>query len=435
MAHMIFPVVALVMIGAVAPPLAAQTQDTVTAPEDSFSLEAAILDTATPFAVGAHEARQELRGAFGWPTFQEGLVEGVYFRFDPDGYARFSPTPRLDVDVFEVICRPRTHVCMARKGAMTLTLASTGQVQIALENIAEGDQFSVAEGISELQLPGSILQPLEPRLELLLSSGGDLVVRRGQKEVDRISLKGFAAVSAYLRWVASQQDYSVLPRTWPIPNAAPAPTSATLTQTPSWQSPMPQPVNPAGVGTAPSPEVAEVRGELRVLRELMLQTQTAGGATGAAAPVPLTPEEQLRDLQQAMALLSEEISRQQASLTTAALVSAPAMVPVQPVAVPVAPEPEQVSEAHRMATQLEYLMTEIGLAPDVALMLVQQNSATAMAPIETAMPEQDVVNDILDELRAQIPETALVPEPQAPAVSEAEYQLLSDYFRSVFAQK
>jgi hypothetical protein len=198
---------------------------------------------------------------------------------------------------------------------------------------------------------------------------------------------------------------------------------------------MPQPVNPAGVGTAPSPEVAEVRGELRVLRELMLQTQTAGGGASAAAPVPLTPEEQLRDLQQAMALLSEEISRQQAALTAAAPISAPAMVPVQPVAVPVAPEPEQVSEAHRMATQLEYLMTEIGLAPDVALMLVQQNSATAMAPIETAMPEQDVVNDILDELRAQIPETALVPEPQAPAVSEAEYQLLSDYFRSVFAQK
>jgi hypothetical protein len=425
---MSIPAVAFVLATVVAGPMAAQPQTPVTAPEDSFSLEAAILDTAIPFAVGAHEARQELRGAFGWPTFQEGLVEGVYFRFDPDGYARFSPTPRLDVDVFEVICRPRTHVCMARKGAMSLTLASTGQIQIALENIAEGDQFSVAEGISELQLPGSILQPLEPRLELLLSSGGDLVVRRAQKEVDRISLKGFAAVTSYLRWVTAQQDYSVLPRTWPIPNAAPVPTSATLTQTPSWQSPMPQPVNPAGVGTAASPEVAEVRGELRVLRELLLQNKPAEPGTA-----PQTPEEQLQELQQAMAMLSEEITRLQTP-------AAPAIAAPLPVTQPLTPEPtaptEQTSEAHRMATQLEYLMTEIGLAPDVALMLVQQNTAqsAAMPPIEAALPEQDVVNDILDELRAQIPETAVAAPPSAPVVSEMEYQLLSDYFRSVFPQ-
>ena len=81
---------------------------------EAFASENAILDTSVLFAIGAREARQELRGSFGWPTFQEGLVEGVYFRFDPDGYARFSPTPRLDTDVFEVICRPRTHSCTAR---------------------------------------------------------------------------------------------------------------------------------------------------------------------------------------------------------------------------------------------------------------------------------------------------------------------------------
>jgi len=53
----------------------------------------AILDTSIPFAIGAREGEQTIRSSFGWPTFQEGFVEGVYFRFDPDGYARFSASP------------------------------------------------------------------------------------------------------------------------------------------------------------------------------------------------------------------------------------------------------------------------------------------------------------------------------------------------------
>ena len=60
-------------------------QDIANRGEDDFAPENAIIDVSIPFAIGAREARQELRGAFGWPTFQEGLVEGVYFRFDPDG--------------------------------------------------------------------------------------------------------------------------------------------------------------------------------------------------------------------------------------------------------------------------------------------------------------------------------------------------------------
>ena len=89
-------------------------EDTRPSGAEAFTPDNAILNTAVPFAVGAREAQQSLRTAFGWPTFQEGLVKGVYFRFDPDGYARFSPSPRLDTDVFEVICRPRTYTCMAR---------------------------------------------------------------------------------------------------------------------------------------------------------------------------------------------------------------------------------------------------------------------------------------------------------------------------------
>ena len=73
------------------------------AQQEGISSTTQILDTSVLFAIGAREAEQALRGAFGWPTFQEGFVDQVYFRFDPDGYARFSPSPRLDEDVFEVI--------------------------------------------------------------------------------------------------------------------------------------------------------------------------------------------------------------------------------------------------------------------------------------------------------------------------------------------
>lgn len=205
---------------------------------EAFASENAILDTAIPFAIGAREARQALRGAFGWPSFQEGLVEGVYFRFDPDGYARFAPTPRLDVDVFEVICRPRTYACAARKDGLEVFLTDRGQLQMRLENALAGDMFFVSEGVSEIQVPERILQPLDVQLELLLGAGGELSTRRGGTEVSRVSLKGFSAVTAYLRWIAARQDYAVLPRGWPVPNAE---TSGGMTKPAAWNSPMPQP--------------------------------------------------------------------------------------------------------------------------------------------------------------------------------------------------
>lgn len=205
---------------------------------EAFASENAVLDTAIPFAIGAREARRALRGAFGWPSFQEGLVEGVYFRFDPDGYARFAPTPRLDVDVFEVICRPRTYTCAARKDGLEVFLTDRGQLQMRLENALAGDLFFVSEGVSEIQVPERILQPLDVQLELLLGTGGELSTRRGGTEVSRVSLKGFSAVSAYLRWIVARQDYAVSPRGWPVPNAE---TTGGMTKPAAWNSPMPQP--------------------------------------------------------------------------------------------------------------------------------------------------------------------------------------------------
>lgn len=112
------------------------------------------------------------------------------------------------------------------------------QLQIRLEEALAGDTFFVSEDMSEIQVPERILQPLDVQLELLLGAGGDLITRRGGAEVARISLKGFSAVTAYLRWIAAQQDYAVLSRGWPVPNAA---SETSVTQPDSWNSPMPQP--------------------------------------------------------------------------------------------------------------------------------------------------------------------------------------------------
>ncbi|MFM2356782.1 MAG: hypothetical protein RLZZ528_2518, partial [Pseudomonadota bacterium] len=247
-------------------------------PPEAFASENAILDTSVLFAIGAREAEQELRGAFGWPTFQEGLVEGVYFRFDPDGYARFAPTPRLDADVFEVICRPRTTACAGRKQQLSIFLNGQGQLQIKLDDAVAGDGFFVSDGISELPVPERILMPLDSRFESLLSAGGELIVRRGDNEVLRVSLAGFSAVANYLRWVAARQDYTVLARGWPVPNGTGS-GGASVTQSATWQSPMPQPqslpILAAPEGQATEVAVAEVRGELTALRELMLARDAA----------------------------------------------------------------------------------------------------------------------------------------------------------------
>lgn len=266
--------------------------------EEAFASENAILDTSIPFAIGARQAEQNLRGSFGWPTFQEGLVDGVYFRFDPDGYARFSPSPRLDTDVFEVVCRPRTYTCQGQKPGLTVLLNERGQLQLVLPNAVAGDTFALSDGVSELALPERILQPLDIRLETLLASGGELIVRRGSNEIDRISLKGFSAVAAYLRWVAARQDYTVLPRGWPVPNSKGAAANDSITKPAVWASPMPQPqVLPTSVAPAAppqpaaSPELEALRAEIAALKsQLATRTapspavQGAAPAFGAAAP-------------------------------------------------------------------------------------------------------------------------------------------------------
>lgn len=502
MASFLAPGVALAQTTATAQPL----------PEagGEFASENAILDTSILFAIGAREARQELRGAFGWPTFQEGLVQGVYFRFDPDGYARFAPTPRLDSDVFEVICRPRTFSCMGRKGGLATFLNGQGKLQLRLENAAEGDRFYITDGIDELELPSRIVQPLDPQLELLLSStDGELVIRRGDNEVERISLKGFGPVAAYLRWLTARQDYTVLPRGWPIPTSGTV--ASGVTQAAGWQSPMPQPQNlpiqGAEAALAADAEVAEVKGELRVLRELLLNNRTAGQQPVAAA-IPTQPQGQLLGQQpqgnvQALGQLPAQmpapagtqvapqypgqaigqIPGQQQPAQPASMFRQPGQAQAFPSAqaatgnsarltaleqaadgllseigrlrgVPqapamAAPKPHDMAMDHAtdpaltndIAVRLDYLMREIGLDAKTALMLVELGNRQQTG---TPAPMSNAADSILAALKQDLssvpppPTMEVTPtkpapmqEPEAVMVTQEEYKLLSQYFRSV----
>lgn len=194
----------------------------------------AILDTAIPFVIGAREGQQSLRGSFGWPTFQEGFVDGVYFRFDPDGYARFSPSPRLDEDVFEVVCQPATSICVAKKNNLEIGLTPEGKPQIQISGITPEDRFFLSDRKTELPLPNTILNPLDQKMEALLSAGGDLIIRRELETLQSLSLSGFSATVTYLRWVANTQASFVFPRGWPAPSQQPVTQNAVQNTSQNW---------------------------------------------------------------------------------------------------------------------------------------------------------------------------------------------------------
>lgn len=463
----------------------AQVQAQPHGPE-AFESENAILDTALPFAIGAREAQQSLRSSFGWATFQEGLVEGVYFRFDPDGYARFSPTPRLDTDVFEVICRPRTYSCMGRKDIMSMVLTNRGQLQLKLENVSPDDTFFVSEGVSEIQLPNRILQPLDHQLEGLLSSGGELIVRRGEQTISNISLKGFSAVATYLRWVLARQDYTVLPRGWPVPNSKSATSDGAMTRPTTWVSPMPQPqmLSPNSYGTAGSgavqpgarvqEEVAEVRGELKLMRELLLQSgrQPAGEnglimednlpASAASDPLVNTRLEQLQavaeEIREEIAQLQREEGRTNFPQPFERVVTSgsegmertrlPDTVANPFAGAQLAAITEQGGDRSesQFANHLAFLIEEVGLSPEVALTVLRNGkdgstpapqvpSATVGAVTQSNtrgnLYQGDVVSEILRELEQEFAVPASGSAPGAMQVNPEEFQLLSDYFRSV----
>ena len=417
---------------------------------DAFASENAILDTSLPFAIGAREARQELRGSFGWPTYQEGLVQGVYFRFDPDGYARFAPTPRLDTDVFEVVCRPRTLTCMGRKGPMSVLLTERGQIELRFEDVIEGDRFFLIDGINEIEVPTRVVQPLDQALEILLSGGGDLAIRRGDTEVERISLAGFAAVTSYLRWVAARQDYIVLPRGWPVPNSTVGGDPAGLTQALSWQSPMPQPQQYPVQPVAASDLFPQLQNEINDLRNqiVMLTARATAPAAPATPPQGWLPISDTIDPTAAMLAPADPAApvpglpwdaAATVSTTTDpfALPDAQSQVCVQnPTGLPGDPEASAVEAgATNPDAERDDLMARYGLDEHTAELLLElQNQldvqpATAEDdPALAPQYQERIVTEIIAELLSQV-------EDRSQAPQDPEYVLLSDYFSATVADQ
>lgn len=475
--------------GVAAQSLMAQTATTLRS-EEAFASENAIVDTAIPFAIGATEARQSLRGAFGWPTFQEGLVEGVYFRFDPDGYARFSPNPRLDVDVFEVVCKARTNECMGRKGGLSILLTQRGQLHLKIEDALEGDSFYLAEGISEIQVPDRVLLPLDTQLETLLGTATELIVRRGGEEVSRQSLRGFVATTAYLRWIMNRQDYSVLPRSWPVPNARNPDEQQRLTENTGWSSPMarPQVLAPslATVGREaqePQPTeiepkaVAELEAELQLVKQMLAELAVAG------EPSLQEPQLDLPDANSAspaaLDTLIVQLARELDRLTRTEVnvpeeadagqlqtqeISEDAAIPDTTASVQVEAAPMQ-APSYSAAGHLRYLIEDLGLDMRTAVAVLEVASSSSLhgevkqepaqsgaeefmqqATLADSVASEDarLVEELLQGLEAQLDDGAPATSRDNPPVAEENhvapavlpevavphYQLLSYYFKS-----
>ncbi|MCG7494626.1 hypothetical protein [Thalassobius sp. Cn5-15] len=419
-----------------------------------FTAESAIVDTAIPFAIGASEARQSLRGAFGWPTFQEGLVEGVYFRFDPDGYARFSPNPRLDVDVFEVLCKARTKECHARKAGLTVILTPRGQLQITLEGVIGGDSFFLSEGVSEIQVPERVLQPLDVQMENLLASSLELVVRRGGEEVSRHSLRGFLAATAYLRWITNNQDYAVLPRDWPVPNGRQVTAGQRATQNANWQSPMPQPqviaITPS-IAT-PNPvmglEADRIDAQLQDLRDLLQQLRSGDDQYRGVGAVDAETQHQTARVEELLLDLSAQVQGLQEAKTIVPvpdLAAQPDLTVATMGSDPMLLAPQTTNSA---TDKLAYLVEELGLDLRSAVAVLELAEAggqrDASPPADGMLERLNLSPGLAAQgvdslLNAEIPqfeaggfaESSLPPGVRtAASTTVTDYLLLSDYFRS-----
>ena len=85
-------------------------------------------------------------------------------------------------------------------------------------------------------MPNTILGPIDQRLETLLSSGGELIIRRELEKLQVLSLSGFSATVTYLRWVAQNQASFVFPRGWPAPSQQTGPKNNGLTLPGTWNN-------------------------------------------------------------------------------------------------------------------------------------------------------------------------------------------------------
>ncbi len=246
--------IALLSIGLNAPPTGAQ--------EEGFSPQNRLVDTSIYFAAGAREEEQTLRGALGWPTFQEGRVLGINYRFDPDGYARFGPTPTLDSDFFEVLCHPATRLCTATKQPIQLWMQDRETPRLTIRGIARNTRVYASDGTSRIELPADLLAELTPSVEQALLNASELVLETEGEAPQKISLAGFIPALVYIQWVAKGQDPSIFPAGWPVAQTGPSDDKQKLSLAPKTPDAAAEPTGgetaldlqpPARVRSAPAP--------------------------------------------------------------------------------------------------------------------------------------------------------------------------------------
>lgn len=156
------------------------------------------LDTSRPFASDAVEQEAYLRHPPGWSVFQEGMAGGLHYRFDPDGYARFSKDLRFGPDGWEVTCTDWPQAaCLGRRGSVQLRLSPDGERRLEVVDVLPGETFKREDSAGSLGAfwPAAELPPT------LLSARALVSTRTGE----RLPVDGAEIVATYMAWVQSGQ--------------------------------------------------------------------------------------------------------------------------------------------------------------------------------------------------------------------------------------
>ncbi len=176
------------------------------------------IDTSIPFAPGAEEHLINVRGPFGQPSFQQGFIEGMHFRIDPDGGALFSRDPRLRNNVFEVECENGITSCIAKRGAVRLSIDTDGLLIFGLDADAAFDAIYLGYGPFDIDQLEDSWKKLNTSLNTVsvdvLAGYDQMVAVKDGKLAQKIPLEGILVVGTYLKWVVDGQPVKVLPASW-----------------------------------------------------------------------------------------------------------------------------------------------------------------------------------------------------------------------------
>ncbi|HEX2526663.1 MAG TPA: peptidoglycan-binding protein [Geminicoccus sp.] len=225
-----------------------------------------MLDTAKPFAEGAAEIEQYLRGPIGWPTYQQGMAGESFYRFDPDGYARFDPTERLDQDHWEVTCTAEPVDCKGQRGLVHLTIGKDGRLGLAVNGAGNDVRYSLDDAEAPAATTAEITRP--DRIGTLFAASR-LVPANGTQA---LPIDGLEAAAVYVRWAengqADELAFDANPRR------------------PFGQVPKPKPAAPAADAKAPPPAPAATASAAAKPAQAPSTASTPGTTPSAAKAAP-----------------------------------------------------------------------------------------------------------------------------------------------------